>query len=271
MKEVATFLSLFVVAVAQGQPNTSAPTPPPRNASDVISIYGESYANIPNINYNPNWGQSGTVYTAYDLGSGNLFMAYNYFNYQGTDFAGNPQNASAMEFVHIDIWTSNATVVKFTPIDNSGTGPSEVLVDVQLVNGGWSSVDLPKSAFTGMSWNSVFQLKFDAQAGVTPCDIYLDNIYFWKSSVDPATDATLSDLQVNGAPLPGFNPSALNYSYGVPGGSPIPQITSTTTSNPAADQCERDFDFQRCVSRCECRHLEHRLEPGNLRGRYHRR
>jgi len=234
MKGLTTFLLLGVVAIMQAQPATNAPTPPPRNPSDVISIFGESYSNISNINYNPNWGQSGMVNTAYDPGTGNLVMAYTNFNYQGTDFAGNPQNASAMEFVHIDIWTSNATVVKFTPIDNSGMGPSEVLVDVPLVSGGWSSVDLPKSAFTGMSWNSVFQLKFDGQAGVTPSNIYLDNIYFWKNPAAPGTDATLSDLQVNGATIPGFAPSAYNYSYGVPGGDPVPQITSAVTNDPNA-------------------------------------
>ncbi len=225
---------LLATAIAQAQPTTSAPVPPTRNPSDVISIYGESYTNITNVNYNPGWGQSGTVNISFDPGDGNLAMAYNNFNYQGTGFEANPQNASAMEFVHIDIWTSNATVIKFTPIDNSGMGPSEVLVDVPLSTGQWSSVDLPKSAFTGMSWNSVFQLKFDANAGVTPCDIYLDNIYFWKPGSDPGSDATLSDLQVNGATITGFAPSAFTYNYGVPGGNPVPQITLATPSNQMA-------------------------------------
>ncbi|MBV6443522.1 MAG: T9SS C-terminal target domain-containing protein [Haliscomenobacteraceae bacterium CHB4] len=234
MKCFTLFFMLLAAVCAQAQPTTSAPVPPPRNGSDVISIYGEAYANINGVNYNPNWGQSGSVNTAYDPGDGNLAMAYTNFNYQGTDFAGNPQNASAMEYVHIDIWTSNATVVKFSPIDNSGMGPAEVLVDVSISAGQWSSVDLPKSAFTGMSWNSLFQLKFDAQAGNTPCDIYLDNIYFWKGAIDPTMDATLSDLQVDGATIPGFTPSANTYSYGVPGGNPVPQITLATTNNPMA-------------------------------------
>lgn len=225
---------LLAAVFAQAQPTTSAPVPPTRNATDVISIYGEAYTNISNINYNPNWGQSGTVNIAFDPGNGNLAMAYTNFNYQGTGFEANPQNASAMEFVHIDIWTSNATVVRFSPIDNSGTGAGETLVDVPLSPGNWSSVDLPKSAFTGMTWNSVLQLKFDGQAGVSPSDIYLDNIYFWKTATSAASDATLSSLQVDGANVPGFAPSAFNYSYGVPGGGAVPQITSAVATNPAA-------------------------------------
>lgn len=226
---------MFLATVfAQAQPTTSAPVPPARNATDVISIYGEAYTNIAGVNYNPNWGQSGTVDIAFNPGNGNLAMAYTNFNYQGTGFEANPQNASAMEFVHIDIWTSNATVVRFSPIDNSGTGAGETLVDVPLSAGNWRSVDLPKSAFTGMTWNSVFQLKFDGQAGVSPSTIYLDNIYFWKSPTAASSDATLSSLQVNGANVPAFAPSAFNYTYGVPGGSAIPQITSAVATNPAA-------------------------------------
>ncbi len=176
-----------VVAVSNRPtaPPVSAPVPPARDAADVISIYGESYTNIGGINYDPNWGQSGhmQVNDAYDPGDGNLALAYLNFNYQGTDFAGNLQNASSMEFIHIDMWTHNADVVQFTPINGSGT-PNEVLISLTPINiGEWNSYDIPVTAFTdaGMSLNEIIQLKFDAQAGTTPVDIYLDNIYFYKS------------------------------------------------------------------------------------------
>ncbi|MEN8789291.1 MAG: hypothetical protein ABF295_07220, partial [Flavobacteriaceae bacterium] len=166
-------------------PTTSAPVPPARNAADVISFYGESYANISGINYDPNWGQSGhlLVNPAYDPGNGNLALAYPNFNYQGTDFSGNAQDASAMEFLHVDMWTPDATVVQVTPINGAGA-PTENLVSLTpLNNGQWNSYDIPIGDFTasGMTLDQVIQLKFDGQAGVTPSDIYLDNIYFWKA------------------------------------------------------------------------------------------
>lgn len=235
MKQFFTLLGFFIATVSLvAQPTSSAPAPPVRNAGDVISIYGSSYTNISDVNYNPNWGQSGTVNIAFKLANGDSVMAYTNFNYQGTGFEANPQNASAMEFVHIDLWTSNATNVKFSPIDNSGTGAGEFLVEVPVVAGQWSSVDLPKSAFTGMTWNSVFQLKFDGQGGATPSDIYLDNIYFWKKAVAGNQDATLSDLKVDGATVPGFAPSATKYNIGIPGGAATPQITAATPSNAGA-------------------------------------
>jgi hypothetical protein len=218
--------------IVTNEPVTNAPDPT-NNPVDVISIYGGTFTNIA-TNYNPNWGQSGfgSVNPTYDPGTGNLILAYPNFNYQGTELT--TQNASGMEFLHIDIWTATATNVKVSPINN-GTGVGEFLVDVPLVNGGWSSVDLPKSAFVGMTWDSVFQLKFDGQGGVSPSTIYLDNIYFWKTPSAVGSDATLSSLQVDGVSVTGFSPAANNYTYElVVGTTTVPQITLATTTDPAA-------------------------------------
>lgn len=232
MKKITQIMLLFATVLGFSQPTTNAPTPS-QLAANVISVYSNAYTNIA-TNYNPGWGQSGTVNTAFEAvaGSGNTIMVYSNFNYQGTDVA--TTNAAAMEYLHIDIWTSTATNVKVSPINN-GSGASEFLVNVPLVNGGWSSVDLPKSAFTGMTWDSVFQMKFDGQGGTTPSTIYLDNIYFWKTAVNPASDATLSDLKVNGTTVTGFSPSTTTYTFSVPQGTTtVPQITTATTTNASA-------------------------------------
>jgi hypothetical protein len=185
MKKITLLISLMFTLLGIAQPSTNAPTPA-HNSADVISVYSDAYTTNVGTNYNPFWGQSGSVNTTFSpTGSGsNYAMAYTNFNYQGTETS--TQNAASMEYVHIDVWTANATVLKFSPINN-GTGAAEYLVDVPLVNGGWSSVDLPKSAFVGMNWDSIIQIKFDGQAGVSPSTIYLDNIYFWKTSSLPLT------------------------------------------------------------------------------------
>ena len=234
MRKITLLLSAVVLNVAclYAQPTTNAPVPTNAQA-DVISIYSGSYTNVA-TNYDPNWGQTGfgQVNPNYDPGTGNLIMAYPNFNYQGTEIT--PQNASGMEYLHIDIWTSNATNVKVSPINN-GTGVAEILVNVPLVQNGWSSVDLPKSAFTGMTWDNVFQIKFDGQQGFTPSTIYLDNVYFWKTAAAPGSDATLSDLQVDGVTIPGFNASVTNYTYElVVGTTTVPQITGATTTDAGA-------------------------------------
>lgn len=234
MKKI-TFLLLTVLlsgGCIYAQPTNNASTPTNAQA-DVISVYSDSFTNVA-TNYDPNWGQTGhgQVNPSYNPGTGNLVLAYPNFNYQGTDMT--TQNASGMEYLHIDIWTSNATSVKVSPINN-GTGVSEFLVDVPLIQNGWSSVNLPKSAFTGMTWDAVFQIKFDGQGGVVPSTIYLDNVYFWKTATPAGSDASLSDLQVNGATLPGFTSSVTSYTYElVVGTTTVPQITLATATDSNA-------------------------------------
>ncbi|MBT8291490.1 MAG: carbohydrate binding domain-containing protein, partial [Muriicola sp.] len=177
-------------------PTTSAPAPPARDAGDVISIFSDSYTNITGINFDPNWGQSGhmMVDAAYDPGDGNVALAYPNFNYQGTDFAGNAQDVSAMEFLHVDMWTANATDVKVTPINGSGA-PTESLQGLLPITAGeWVQYDIPLSDFTasGMTLNQVIQMKFDGQGGTTPSDIYLDNIYFYRAAGSGGTAPTTS-------------------------------------------------------------------------------
>ena len=103
-------------------------------------------------------------------------MKYDVFNYQGTELS-EAQDLSGMDFMHVDIWTLDATVVKVTPISQSS---GEFLVSLTPITpGSWNSYDIPLGDFTGVSMADIFQLKFDGQDGVTPSTIYLDNIYFY--------------------------------------------------------------------------------------------
>ena len=104
-----------------------------------------------------------------------------------------------MDYLHVDIWVASGTdrLVKASPINN-GTGAGEFLVEVPLTPGSWNSVDIPKASFTGMTWDAVFQFKFDGQfngdgsANANGFDVYLDNVYLWRetsTSTEPTTDA----------------------------------------------------------------------------------
>lgn len=233
MKKITLLFFLLSALLAIAQPTTDAPTPT-QDQADVISVFSDAYTNVA-TNYDPNWGQSGhtLVNPSFDPTGGgtNFVLAYPNFNYQGTELT--TQNAAAMEFLHIDLWTSadpGATDIQVSPINN-GTGTGETLVSITYTSGTWISVDIPKSSFTGMTWDSVFQMKFAANGpgSTVPVDIYLDNVYFWKAPQDPNDDATLSDLQVDGATISGFGPGTFDYTYEVQiGTTTVPQITLAT-------------------------------------------
>jgi hypothetical protein len=167
---------------------TNSPTAPTRAAADVISIYSDAYNDIA-TNYNPSWGQAGSVNTTYDTGDGNNLMGYSNFNYQGIEVTHT--DISSMENLHVDIWvpSNNNRAVKVTPILTGGS-PLEFLVLVPVTAGAWNSVDIPLTSFTGLDFsNTVKELKFDGQFqtdGVTAdtavrSAIYVDNVYFYKA------------------------------------------------------------------------------------------
>ena len=233
MKKITFLFMLLTVTLGYSQsPTDNATAPPARNAGDVISIFSGEYTDVAGTDFNPNWGQSGfaTADAAFDPGTGDLVLAYPNFNYQGNQY-GSSQNISAMEFLHVDIWingTFNPNVFVISsggeiahPITNTGAGS-------------WISVDIPVSGITGDTSNAI-QFKFDGGNGSTDA-IYVDNLYFWKAATDPMTDATLSDLQIDGASIAGFGPGTTDYTFEVAQGTiVVPQITLATTSNTNAN------------------------------------
>ena len=161
------------------EPAEAAPAPPSREPEDVISVFSDAYTNVEVSNFDPDWGQS-TDATTVDI-AGNSTLKYANFNYQGTELAS-AQDASAMEYLHVDMWTADATDVKVTPINASGS-PAESLMSLTPINSGqWNSYDIPLTDFTvsGMMLNEIGQLKFDGQGGTNPSNIWLDNIYFYR-------------------------------------------------------------------------------------------
>jgi hypothetical protein len=173
--------NVYFYSSANILPTEAAPVPT-QSAANVMSIYSDSYTNLPGTDFNPNWGQS-TAVSDITI-SGNHVKKYGTFNYQGTDL-GATTDFTAMKYLHIDLWTLDATVVKVSPISKSS---GESLYSLTpLSTGKWNSYNIPLTEFTkgGMILKDISQLKFDGQAGVSPSNIYLDNIYFYTQPTVP--------------------------------------------------------------------------------------
>ena len=186
--------------VSSSSPSDNA-ADPTLDASDVVSVYSGTFTDIA-TNYNPYWWQSGSVDENFDPGTGNTVLLYSNFNYQGTDMTAT--NMSGMTHVHVDVWVpaDNDRMLKMTPI-NSGNGTGEWLVEVPLTPGSWNSVDIPKADFEGMTWDQVYQMKFDGQFNADgsgngdPWDVYLDNIYFWDDGTGTTTELDYVNVTFN--------------------------------------------------------------------------
>lgn len=201
-----------VEATILQQPTVSAPTPS-KAQTDVISIFSNKYTDLENVDYNPNWGQTGT-YTAFDLDGDNM-LQYTNMTYQGIDFS-QTIDVSGMDYLHLDVWTADAESLNTFLIS---TASGEKSVVSTLTVDGWTSIDIPLSDFTdqGLSIDDIFQFKFEGIPS-GEASFFIDNLYFWKES----STSTFDDgLLTNGDFESGSNP----WIVGVADDSPVTVVT----------------------------------------------
>ena len=217
--QTTEYTQQFTVTVVS-KPFTSAPTPPNRQAADVISIYGSKYTNVAGTNYFPDWGQAGqgSSWTEFDL-NGDKMLNYIKLSYQGIALAdGTTIDVSGMEFIHMDVWTADLQKIETSLISKTN---GEKPVVKNLVANQWNSIDIPISAFTsqGLTVADIFQLKFVG----TPWaggSVFIDNIYFYK------TPAALIELPLD------FESTTLTYSWAGFGASDFGAIPAAVIANP---------------------------------------
>lgn len=170
-------------AIAIVQPIASAPDQPNRAEEDVISVFSSKYNDIPDTDYNPDWGQSGqgSGYGMFEL-NGDQMLNYTNLSYQGIQL-GAIQDVTGMEMLHIDIWTADDMSIDIYPLQVGVPQEEEKFVTKQLVKDQWNSFDIPMTEFTdqGLAVDQIHQFKFvgNPWAGGT---VFIDNIYFWKTA-----------------------------------------------------------------------------------------
>ncbi|MBI1753871.1 MAG: hypothetical protein HY014_09310 [Acidobacteria bacterium] len=158
---------------------TTLPGAPALPASKVISLLNSSgtYTNVPVGDWNPNWGQGGSIADA--TVATKTIKLMNLVNYQGVNISS-PNGAATdsgvlditgKNILHISYWTADGTTLQVFPINAS----SEYAIDAgPLVKGAWAELDIPIDQ-AGFSLTTLRQLKFVTSA---PGHFYLDNIYF---------------------------------------------------------------------------------------------
>ena len=178
--KTTTYIETDFVVTEILQPITSAPSQPGRQGTDYISIFSGAYTNVAGSDFNPNWGQS-TTYNAFTL-NGDAMLQYATLNYQGIQI-GATKDVSAMETLHIDVWSAKANTVDFYPLPVGIAAANEKFFKLNLLANQWNSFDIPLSYFTdlGLSLTAIHQFKFVGSGA-----IFIDNIYFYKAPSIPS-------------------------------------------------------------------------------------
>ncbi len=174
-----------------------APTPT-ENAADVISVYSETYPNVPVDYYNGYYAPYQTTQSADFTVDGDNVLNYTNFNFVGIQFSSPTINASNMSHLHLDLYIPNAipagTNFKVNVIDWGANGvygggddsnSIRTFTSPTLVSQNWISLDIPFTSLTGLTSRShLGQIIFE---GTNIANFYADNIYFYNDgSVIPA-------------------------------------------------------------------------------------
>ena len=202
-------------------PITKAPSPPGRDAGDVISMYSEQYIQTTVDSYTTSW----SVVAAQEEVAieGNQTLVYRDLAYAGIITEAEPIDASAMEMVHFDVWSTNVNTFKIKFVDFNGTGFNGGTdnIEFEIENaidqeGQWISFDVPLENFTGVPFTDINQTVISADPVGT---VFIDNLYFYRQG----SGSSFNDgLLTNGD----FENGSDSWIVGVNDDAPAPVVTN---------------------------------------------
>ncbi len=163
-------------------PDQAAPMPT-RDAANVISLFSETYDDVPVDSWRTDW----SVAIFEDLLVQNdSVKKYSEMDFVGIETVTNVVDASEMTHIHLDLWSADLTnfglkIVDFGADGVFGGDDSEHQINIENpVQGEWVGLDIPLSDFAGLTGqNHLAQYILVAQPTGTST-IYLDNFYFYK-------------------------------------------------------------------------------------------
>lgn len=183
----------------------NAPTPT-RNAASVISVFSETYPNVPVDYYNGYYAPYQTTQSAdFTVGTDNV-LNYTNFNFVGIQFSAPTINATLMSHLHIDIFIPRATPLPAGTnfkIEVNDWGPdaafgggndvtgSRTYSTPTLVSQNWISLDIPLSSLAGLTRKINLAQIILSTTNANISTFYADNIYFYNDgSIIPAVPTT---------------------------------------------------------------------------------
>jgi len=168
-------------------PTDAPPTPPARDAADVISIYGEAYGTAVGLANVP-WDDP-SAFTEENIASNNVLKVEFGSGFLGTDLIS-VVDASGMTHFHMDFWISDdfSAGQVFNPKWSNhagGAGETSAFELTRAIGGDevqkWISIDVPITDFTAGDNTQRAELAQFLISVASTIDIaYVDNIYFYK-------------------------------------------------------------------------------------------
>jgi len=182
------------------QPLVAAVTPPNRADIDVVSMFSEKYPQTTVDMWVTDW----SVVTLQEEVAieENQTLVYRELAYAGIITETSPMDASAMEYFHVDVWSTDVETFKIKFVDFNGTGYNDGTdnIEFEVANtipeeGKWVSFDIPLSDFEGVPFSDINQTVIAADPVGT---VFLDNMYFWREESVVVQPLVYDDFEGNG-------------------------------------------------------------------------
>ncbi|NRB63286.1 MAG: hypothetical protein HRU40_09730, partial [Saprospiraceae bacterium] len=172
-------------------PDMAAPVPT-QEAANVISVFSDVYDDVPVDTWRTDWSAADFEDV---MVVGNATKKYSNLDFVGIETVSNPVDASQMTHIHLDVWSPDFTLFGVKLVDFGADGAFGGGDDVEhQINfdmpmpGGWMTIDLPLSDFTGLTTRgSIAQYILVAQPTGT-ATVYIDNIFFYREGTGVATE-----------------------------------------------------------------------------------
>jgi hypothetical protein len=246
MKKFTFICSLLISGLIFAQAPDSAPPTPPQAEADVLSLFSDAYTSTQTLEL-ADFTPPGNTATVIEVAGNNVFELVT----TGGEFHGfnlsDAINLTAMENLHYDIWIAGevqvGAIFNTTLSQHNGghlTGQTAGYVDTNIIDvgqeGQWLSFDIELTADEFSNLTPEARRDIISQIVLTSTNlsdtgpIYLDNFYFWKNPSDPDSDATLSDLTLDGNTISGFSPATTTYNVELPfGTATAPTVDAVAT------------------------------------------
>lgn len=163
---------------------------PTRDPSKVISVFSDTYTNVPVDFFNGFWEPFQTTQSSEFAIGGNNMISYTDFNFVGNQFANPTIDATQKSNVHINMYIPNSvpanidfliTLVDFGGDKADGGGDDtrqQVFFNKALfVADTWITLEFP---ITMANKNNMGLIIYENINGSSLSNFYLDNIYFYE-------------------------------------------------------------------------------------------
>jgi len=167
---------------------TTAPARPTAAAATVISLLSNAYTNHAVDTWRTSW--SAAVLTEVVVG-GDDMKKYSGLDFVGVETTGaNLVDASGMAFLHLDVWTADATTFRVKLVDvgadaafGGGNDTEHELAFTSattpaLASGAWTSLDLPLSSFTNLASRAHLAQYIFSALPTGASTVWVANVYF---------------------------------------------------------------------------------------------